>query len=252
LHAEQIRDPLILDTLSAWQWWIAGVVVAVGALIQAALGFGYALVAAPVLAVIAPQLVPGPVLLSACVLSAGIAARELRHVDARGVGWALLGRVPGAWLGATALALAPRSAFELTFGAIVLAAVWMSVAAPRVDRSSQTLVIAGIVSGVMGTIAAIGGPPIALVYQHEHGPRLRATLSAYFTLGSVVSLAALASAGQFETRQLLSAALMLPPIAVGFACAGVARTWLDAGRTRAGVLIVAAVSGAAVIVKAVF
>lgn len=244
---------MILDTtLSAWQWWLAGAVIAAGALIQAALGFGYALVAAPVLAVIAPQLVPGPVLLSSCALSAGIALRELRHVDARGVGYALLGRMPGAWLGATVLALAPRSALELTFGAIVLAAVWMSVAGPRVERSTQTLVIAGVVSGVMGTITSIGGPPIALVYQHERGPRLRATLSAYFTLGSVVSLVALAAAGRFDTSQLWQAALMLPPIAVGFACAGVARTWLDAGRTRVGVLIVAAVSALAVIVKAVF
>jgi len=243
---------VILDTaLSAWQWWIAGVIVAAGALIQAALGFGFALVAAPVLAVIAPQLVPGPVLLASCVLSAGVAARELRHIDVRGVGWALLGRVPGAWLGATALALASRSVVELIFGAIVLAAVWMSMAGPRVDRSNKTLVVAGMVSGVMGTMAAIGGPPIALVYQHEHGPRLRATLSAYFTLGSIVSVAALASAGQLDTRQLSQAALMLPPIAIGFACAGMARSWLDAGRTRVGVLIVAAVSGTAVIIKVV-
>jgi uncharacterized protein len=243
---------MIFDTaLSAWQWWVAGAIVAAGALIQAALGFGFALVAAPVLAVIAPQFVPGPILLASCVLSAGVALRELRHIDARGVGWTLLGRVPGSWLGAMALAAASRAAVELTFGAIVLAAVWMSVAGPRVVRSNQTLVIAGVVSGVMGTMAAIGGPPIALVYQHEHGPRLRATLSAYFTLGSVVSLAALASAGQFDLRQLSQAALMLPPMAVGFACGGLGRTWLDAGRTRVGVLIVAAVSGVAVIAKAV-
>jgi uncharacterized protein len=243
---------MILDTaLSAWQWWIAGVIIAAGALIQAALGFGFALVCAPVLAVIAPQFVPGPILLSSCVLSAGVALRELRHIDLRGVALALLGRIPGAWLGAMALALAPRSAVELAFGAIVLAAVWMSVAGPRVARTNQTLVVAGVVSGVMGTMAAIGGPPIALVYQHEHGPRLRATLSAYFTLGSVVSLAALASAGQFELRQLSQAALMLPPMALGFACGGLGRSWLDAGRTRVGVLIVAAVSGIAVIFKAV-
>ena len=46
----------------------------------------------------------------------------------------------------------------------------------------------------MATAAGLGGPPVALVYQRANGLRLRGTLAAYFIVGTVMSLSALASA----------------------------------------------------------
>lgn len=238
--------------LSAWQWAIAAVAVATGALIQASLGLGFALVVAPCLALLSPELVPGPVLLASTLLSAGVALREARYIDRRGIGWALLGRVPGSWLGAGALAALSGPNVELAFGAIVLAGVIMSVGGPRLPRTVATLVGAGFLSGIMGTMTSIGGPPVALAFQHEEGPRLRATLSSYFAVGAAISIVMLALHGQFGVRELRNAALLLPPTLAGVACAGFTRAWLDRGRTRAAVLAVAVVSGAGLIAKAMY
>jgi hypothetical protein len=103
----------------------------------------------------------------------------------------------------------------------------------------------------MGTLSAIGGPPIALLNQHQEGPRLRATLCAYFTLGGLLSIAGLALVGRFGTHELARSALMLPPMAAGFALARHAHPLLDGGYTRTGVLAIALVSGLAVIANAV-
>jgi uncharacterized membrane protein YfcA len=236
--------------LSAWQWAFAALAVTLGATIQASLGLGFALVAAPCLALISPELVPGPILLSSTLLSASVALREARHIDTRGIGWALLGRLPGSWLGATALAALSGPKAEFAFGAIVLGGVAMSLAGPRIPQTSATLIGAGFVSGIMGTMTSIGGPPMALTFQHEQGPRLRATLSSYFAAGAAISIALLALHGRFGLRELRNTLLLLPPTFFGVFCAGFTRDWLDRGRTRAGVLVVALVSAAGLIVKA--
>ena len=50
------------------------------------------------------------------------------------------------------------------------------------------MVLAGAASGVMGTATAIGGPPMALVWQRNSGARLRGTMSGFFLVGSAMSL----------------------------------------------------------------
>ena len=67
----------------------------------------------------------------------------------------------------------------------------LRVAGLRGDPRPPALLIGGVLAGVMGTIAAVGGPPLALLYQHAPGAQVRGTLSGLFFLGTIVSLAAL-------------------------------------------------------------
>lgn len=82
----------------------ASAAIAFGALVQGAVGFGMALVAAPLLVLIRPQLVPGPLLVSGLALTLLVARRERDSIDLLGVKWGLVGRVPGVAIGALALA----------------------------------------------------------------------------------------------------------------------------------------------------
>lgn len=225
------------------------IVVALSAWIQGSVGFGYALVAAPLLALVAPELVPGPIIFSSMLLSLASGLREHQSIDRRGVTLALVGRVPGVALGAAALAWLATDTMNVVFGAVVLLGVVLSVSGLRLPLTTRTLVGTGFLSGAMGTMTSIGGPPIALVYQHAEGPTLRATLNTYFALGSLMSIPALAVAGHFGRTQLVDGMLLLPATAIGFALSGASRSFLDQGRTRKAVLAVAAVSAAAVVLK---
>jgi uncharacterized membrane protein YfcA len=228
---------------------LAACAVVFAACVQGSIGFAYALLAAPLLALISPALVPGPILLSSLALSALTAWRERASIDRRGVALALAGRVPGAVLAGLAIGWLPAQSYELLFGGIVLLAVLLSLASKGVRATAPALLGAGFASGLMGTLTAVGGPPIALVYQHASGPVLRATLNAYFALGCIVSLGVLALAGRFGQPELTAGIALLPPVALGFLLSTFSRDWIDRGRARAAVLALAGLCSLLVMLK---
>ncbi len=229
----------------------AGLVVALGALVQGAVGYGMSLVAAPLLALLDPALVPVPLILLTSVHAVLAVIREGRHADWPGIGWAMLGRMPGTGLGVLAVVALSQRVFSLVVGLCVLACVVLSLLTWRPRPRPRSLLLAGIASGAGGTAASIGGPPIALLYQDETGPRFRGTIGGYFVLGSVTSIAALAAVGQVTSESLASTALLTPFLLAGFALSGPARRVLDRGWTRRAVLAVAAASAVLLIGRAV-
>lgn len=220
----------------------AGLVVALGALVQGAVGYGMALVASPLLALLEPALVPVPLLMLTSIHAVLAAVRDWRHADWTGIGWAMLGRLPGTGLGVLAVVALSQRVFSALIGLGVLACVLLSLLSWRPRPRPGSLLLAGLVSGAGGTAASIGGPPIALLYQEAAGPRVRGTISGYFVLGSVISLAALAAAGEVTGESVTSTAMLAPFLLAGFALSGPARRVLDNGWTRRAVLAVAAVS----------
>ena len=70
------------------------VVYAIGRTLQGVLGFGGGLFAVPILALIHPDFVPGPVLMVNPLLSGLLSMRERGSVDRHGLRWALTGRIP--------------------------------------------------------------------------------------------------------------------------------------------------------------
>jgi uncharacterized membrane protein YfcA len=230
---------------------LAGLVVALGALVQGAVGFGLALVAAPLLAILDPQLVPVPLLLVTAVHAVLTLAREPRGADWPGVGWALLGRLPGTAIGVLAVVLLPTRAFMAVVALIVLACAALSTLTWRPRPTVPALLVAGLISGAGGTAASIGGPPIALLYQDRTGARVRATMAAYFTAGSVVSIGALVAGGQVGADHLSAAGVLLPAMVAGFLASGPARRLIDRGWVRPAVIGVSAVGAAVLLVQAV-
>ena len=231
---------------------LALLAVTLGAWVQATVGFGYALLAAPLVALVAPELVPAPIMVSSALLSLATALHERGSIDRRGVSWALLGRVPGVALAGVIAARLADADLSVLFGVLVLVAVALSLSGLRLQPSAASLGVAGFVSGVMGTLTSIGGPPMALLYQSEQGPRLRATLNAYFAAGSCMSLLGLYWAGRFGTRELWAGLSLLPGCVVGFVLSLGTRDWLAGGRTRLGVLGVASCAAISVVIRALW
>lgn len=235
--------------MSALSLALAAGAVAIGALLQGAVGFGLALVSVPLLALIDTRLVPGPVIFASLVLTALMAVRGRGHIDRTGLVWGLLGRLPGTVLGALALTAIPLDQMGVVLGALVLVAVLMSLSGLRLQPTPNTLVTAGVLSGFMGTVSSIGGPPMALVYQHGTGSRLRGTLAAYFVIGALFSLIALWCVGRFGWPELTWALCMAPGTLVGYALSQPLVPLVDRGFTRASVLAVSSAAAVLAIVR---
>lgn len=237
--------------LSAAELALALAAVFAGAFVQGSVGFGVNILASPLLALVEPQAVPATLVLSAIPLAFGMVVREHRHVDREGLRWLLVGRLPGTALGAWLVAVLAADSLAIAVGALVLVAVVMAVAAPPLRVTPGSALTIGAVSGAMGTTAAIGGPPVALLYQHHPGPVLRSTSGAIYVFGTVLSLAALAVAGQVTGDQVRLALVLVPAIVAGLGVATLVRHHLDARRLRPAVLVVAVVAGVATLLKGV-
>ncbi|NKE56794.1 sulfite exporter TauE/SafE family protein [Lentzea sp. PSKA42] len=227
----------------------AGVVVAFGGLLQGLIGFGLALIAVPLLALLDPALVPVPVLVVASAHAMMSLVREFGHVDWRGVGWAMLGRLPGTVIGIWIVDSLDQKSFGVVVGAAVLVCVLLSVISWRPQPTPPSLVTAGVASGSFGTATSIGGPMVALLYQNQAGPEVRATLAAFFTLGSVVSIIGLTATGNVTGHQLWSGVVLIPFLVAGFLLSGPLRKRFDAGGIRTPTLIVAGASAVVLIVR---
>lgn len=229
---------------------LASAILLVACALQGAVGFGANLVAAPLLVLIDPVFVPGPLVMVAIVLNGLMMWRD-RHPPERGhIGLALVGRIPGSILGAWLLVAIPADDVSLLFGLLVLMAVVLSVAGISIRATTPTIAGAGALSGFMGTAIGIGGPPIALLYQHEPGPRFRAIVSRMLIYGGMISVVVLVAFGEFGRDELVASAVILPAVVAGFAASGALTGHLDRGHTRKAILAVSCLSAVAVIVKA--
>jgi uncharacterized membrane protein YfcA len=234
------------------EWTIALIIVAIGACAQGSLGFGLGLLAAPVLALIDDDFVPGPLLMVAFVLTILVATRERGRLDVRGVKWAVVGRVPGSIVGAIAVVSLPDRTLIVVFALLVLAGVVLSVVGWNIMPTPGTLFTAGATSGVMGSITSIGGPPMALVYQHRSGPELRSTLALFFVFGSALSITLLWIAGEIDVGDVRSAAALIPAMLVGYVASRWVGRWLDHGYMRPALLGFSAAASIALLLIELF
>jgi uncharacterized membrane protein YfcA len=228
---------------------LASAIMAFGAAVQAAVGFGANLVAAPMLLLISTRLVPGPISVAAFVLNLFMIRRERTDVDVRGVRLAVVGLVPGCVLGGVALALLPESRLGVCFAVLIIVAVAMSAAGFHLAPSAGNLLGAGLLSGFMGTVSSIGGPPIAMVYQRASGPTLRGTLARYFAIGGVISIVVLAAVGRLGRTELIAAAALLPGTVAGFACSKPLARHIDRRTARPAILALSTLAALSVLVR---
>jgi uncharacterized membrane protein YfcA len=204
-----------------------------------------ALVAAPILVLIDARLVPGPLTASSFVLCSLLALRDRAHADLDRVRFSMLGNVAGAFAGAFVLTLLDPRGFAVLFGLLVLLGVGLSATGLHVAVTRRTALGAGVLGGFMSATSSIGGPPVALVYQHAGADRFRGTLSTYFVVSSLVSLGALSVAGRFGAEELQLALYLIPAQVVGFALSSWAKRWIGGASIRPFVL---GLSGLAAIV----
>jgi uncharacterized membrane protein YfcA len=228
---------------------IAGVtiVMAVSALLQGAVGFGLGLIAIPFLIYLDLRFVPGPLLVAALTLHMLVLRRDRTGVDKSGLTMLLSGRVLGTIPAAILLAYLPLDSMRILLASVVLAGAVMGFAHSGGHPTPGVLFGAGAASGFMATTAGLGGPPVALVYQRVEGLRLRGTLAAYFIVGTVLSLIALAWAGRFGAEELRLSVFLIPGTVLGYFMSRPAAAYLDGGRTRVAVLTVSALAAVSVI-----
>jgi hypothetical protein len=229
-----------------------------GGACHAATGFGFALVAAPlVVASLPPERAISMLLMLGILASVLTLATERRTPDplwresGQLVAWGAVGALAGTFL----LAQLDRTALQLLVSASVVAALAAREFVrrrPRPARVRSWIAPAGLTAGALTTTTTANGPPLLLYLLGRRVPagQMRDTLSVLFVVFGAVGVLALVAG---------DAAFTLPRAAFALALAGAASAGHVAGRPLfarlgashyeqvvAGLLLVSVVAGAVV------
>lgn len=195
---------------------ILGAVLAAG-LARAVTGFGFALLAVPLLGLKMPlpQAVALTILLQVAMIPRDIAA-SWRHLDRGYLMRLLVGALPAIPLGQIALLTIPPDQARLALAALVVVAIVMRAApapvAGQIGRAPAPL--AGAIAGLMAGLAAMPGPPVVLhaLARPLSPDQVRATLVMFFGILSIISLPALIHGGAADRSTILLAVSALPAL----------------------------------------
>jgi uncharacterized membrane protein YfcA len=208
-------------------WLACSIVLLLGAFVQRVTGFGLAVVCAPLLLMLEPRLVPAVLVLFVFTVALIMVRPYWNEVRLDAIGMALTGCLPGNALGIWLLLAAPMFVLEKLIAVIVLFAVLVTLCRFQLPVNRMTMFGAGVLSGIFGTVAAIGGPPIVLLMHGLPIDRVRGNLAAFFILTSTLTLTALALANQIQLWHFQVALTFLPAVLIGNALAYVIAHRLD-------------------------
>lgn len=162
--------------------------------VRTTLGFGEALVAVPLLALIIPIQVAAPVaVMISITVAAAILVQDWRHVHLRTATWLIVSTVIGTPLGLLLLTRVPGSFVKAGLGLVIAAfALYGLLRRELVVLKDDRLVWAfGFIAGVLGGAYGMNGPPL-VIYGALRGwsaQRFRATLQGYFLIASMMVMA---------------------------------------------------------------
>jgi uncharacterized membrane protein YfcA len=196
---------------------LAVAILFLGTLVRSSLGFGEALIAVPLLALLMPvkQAAPVAVLVSVTI-AAVVLLQDWRKVHFRSAGWLIFSTMFGIPLGLALLRFLPEAAVKAVLGIVIAG---FSVHALR-NRHKHVLTddrlawVFGFQAGVLGGAYGMNGPPLAIYgslrrWKPEY---FRATLQAYFLPSSLVGMAGYWLAGLWTAEVTRLYVVSLPAV----------------------------------------
>lgn len=228
---------------------VAAAAVLVGSVVQGSIGVGLNMVAAPFVALVVPEALPATLVLVAVPIAITTLVREHHALDRRALAWMLTGAVPGTALGLVIIGVTDTTALAAIVGVTVLGGVVLSVVSPPVPTNRGTSLAAGFTSNLFGTASAVGGPPVALLFQHRSGPTARSTLGAFFATSATLSIVGYLATGELSIDQVLFALALAPCMVAGLWTSRHLHVHVDGGWLRPAVLTISAIAGLTAIIR---
>jgi len=189
-------------------------------MLQGFCGFGFSLLALPLLCLYTPAQWAVPVIaVSSLVLNTMVLSTSWRTLRLRGFLPLALAGIAFTPLGALMLGSLPDVTVRVLIGITVTTASLLSLSkwAPRLKRTPVGMGVTGAISGIFNGLTTFSGPPavIYLTATNADKDSFRGNLSALFLVLSITAIPSFVAAGITTPANLFTAALYLPAAAVG-------------------------------------
>ena len=184
-------------------------------LIRSALGFGEALVAVPLLALVLPVQVAAPLaVLVSITVALLVVIQDWRNVHVRSAGWLVLSTLFGIPVGLLVLKTVSEAVIKTILGAFIIAFAVYSLTGRKPELHNDRLApLFGFTAGILGGAYGMNGPPLVVygVLRRWQPVQFRATLQGYFLIASIAGMAGYAFTGLWTRAVSNYFLLALPP-----------------------------------------
>lgn len=223
------------------------------AFVQAIAGFGFGLMAMPLMTLAIEPSIAVVVATLVSVLITTWQAWSMRADAERPIVKRMaIGAYLGMPLGLLVLATVSEQALRLGLGIAVLVAVVLLAIDISFTPGRRTDATAGFVSGVLNTSLSTNGPPLVFALQARRleAPHFRATISSVFALSNVFAITLFVASGRVTRDGLVMALFAAPALLVGQALGFPIRKHVHGQRFRVLVLVLLTVAGLSAVVGA--
>ncbi len=200
---------------------LAAVVVGLATYMQGITGVGFGMVAMPLLVLIDPGTVPGPVIIAGIFASVPFLIAGWKQVAWREFAILLPGVVIGSLVAAIVISLVASNTLRGFVGLLLVFAGGAAAFSKARAPGPVAFTSAGFATGFMGTVAGVHSAPLAILYRHDKLAKVRPTAAALFVAAYILSLAGLAAIAPSQLGSPTIALAMIPGVVLGlFAASG--------------------------------
>jgi len=241
--------------LSTSEFVLIGFAVLFSSLIQTVTGFGFALLAVPLMSMAVPT--ETAVVIAATLgtfTSGGQAWTERHHGDRSAMKRLTLAAFIGAPFGLVILNVASSQQLKIGLAAVIVVFLIVNLRGFKLEQASTPIdLAAGFVAGVLSTSLSTNGPPLVMALHARHfSPQVfRATISSVFVAIGLLSLVLFAATGHFTTDVAWSLLVAGPTLALGFFLGHRIRGHIDPVRFRSLVTSLLAATAVVTIVSVI-
>lgn len=241
--------------MSTSEFVLVGLAVFFSSLIQTITGFGFSLLAVPIMSMAVPTELA--VVIAATLstfTSGGQAWSERHHGDRPTAKRLILATFLGMPFGLVILIVATSQQLKLGLATVIVLFLIVNLRGFKLEKASTPVdIAAGFVAGVLSTSLSTNGPPLVMALHARHfSPQVfRGTISSVLVTISIVSLALFAAAGRFTTDVAWSLLVAGPALVVGFFLGHRIRGHIDPARFRGLVTLLLAATAVVTVVSVV-
>ena len=227
-------------------------ILVVSSILQMATGVTAGMIIVPFLAMISYTLIPVPIAFASLALTIMMSYKGRYHIDTKNMLQISLGMLAGIFLSIFILKNIRFEYLGLVFGLFILISVFISIKVKSFTLNKGLNYTGGFIAGVMGSMAAVGGQILALLFQNHPLESLKSTLAFLYTLFSTVMLIVFFLFGEFSYTQFISGLYMMPGFIIGFFVAPMFAKYFNPKYSKTIVLSMATIGAIVLIGKSLF
>ncbi len=194
-------------------------IMMLAAIVQGITGFGFSLVAFPLLALILPVQVVTPILvLSSLILNVAV-FKSVSGVQLKGIRAMTLLAIISTPIGAYLLKVISPDVLKISVGVVITATALFLLKGYQIKFKRELLArsVTGFFSGLLNGTLSMSGPPIILYMSNQGAEKdkLRGSFSLFAMITNVFAIATLYFAGLINTTIFIRFAQLIPALMVG-------------------------------------